>query len=78
MSVTGRRYLLANLRLKTTGEDGDLLDDKGILEILNDEKNIRKEGESESDEEEKSEEESEEQKQQRIQKKLREQQEICE
>ncbi len=52
--------MLANLRLKTTGEDGDLLDDKGILEILNDEKNIRKEGESESDEEEKSEEETEE------------------
>ena len=72
MSVTGRRYLLAHLRLKTTGEDGDLFDDKGILEILNDEKNLRKDDESESEEDEKSDAETEEQKEERIQKKLRE------
>ncbi len=49
MSVTGRRYMLANMKLKSKGNDPDLDIDKGILDILNDEKNLKKEDESESE-----------------------------
>lgn len=50
MSVTGRRYLLANIKLKSRGGDGDQDIDKGILDILNDENNLRKEEDSDSEE----------------------------